>query len=128
MDAATAATLSRGGTADITTTGAKTGTPHRIEIWFHHHQGGHYIGGRPGKRDWLANMIRYPDFTLHLKEGVHADLPVTASVITDADVRRAVSYQILTERLGTQPDEAEAELDRWVSDSPLVRFFLPPLA
>ena len=122
MDTAAAEALAAGGTADITTTGARSGNPHRIEIWFHGFEGGHYIGGRPGKRDWLANMIANPDFTLHLKQGVHVDLPVTASVVTDAEVRRAVSHQILTQRLGVDPADAVTQLDRWVSDSPLVRF------
>ncbi len=123
MDTAVAAAFKQGGVADITTTGAKSGKPRRIEINFISLDDDHYLTGHPGNpRDWLANMSANPDFTLHLKQGVKVDLPVTASVVTDAEVRRAVSHQILTERLGVDPADAVTQLDRWVSDSPLVRF------
>lgn len=34
---------------DITTTGRKTGRPHRKEIWFHNVDGQLYITGSPGR-------------------------------------------------------------------------------
>ena len=115
--------LERGGIADITTIGRKTGKPRRIEIYFHQLDGAYYIAGRPGfKRDWLANLSAHPGFTLHLKRGVTADLPATATVLTNPDERAAVLFRVLTESWGTDPDEARAGLSRWVESSPLVRF------
>ena len=69
---------------DITTIGRTTGLPRRIEIYFHHFDGEYLITGRPGRRrrDWLANMVANPAFTLHLKRGVSADLPATAVEIS----------------------------------------------
>ncbi len=75
---------------DITTTGRRSGTPRRIEIWFHNIDGRIIITGQPGPRDWLANLIANPEFTLHLKGAVQADLPATARVITDPEERRAI--------------------------------------
>ena len=78
MEPAVQSALSQGGIADITTTGRKTGTPHRIEIGFQVLSGDYFITGQPGrKRDWLANLSANPDFTLHLTQGVTADVPVT---------------------------------------------------
>ena len=75
---------------DITTTGRRTGKPRRVEIWFHNIDGRIIITGQPGPRDWLANLIANPEFTLHLKDDVKADLPATARVITDPEERRAI--------------------------------------
>ena len=75
---------------DITTIGRRSGTPRRIEIWFHNIDGRIIITGRPGPRNWLANLIANPEFTLHLKGDVQADLPATARVITDLEGRDAL--------------------------------------
>ena len=68
---------------DITTTGRSSGRPRRIEIWFHRVDGRFYITGTPGRRSWYANLIAHPDFTFHLKHSAQADLPATATPITD---------------------------------------------
>ena len=45
--------------------------PRRTEIYFHQFDGKFYLTGRPGfKRDWVANIVANPEFTLHLKHGV----------------------------------------------------------
>lgn len=117
--------LNRGGIADITTVGAKTGRDRRIEIYFHHFDGRYYITGKPGvKRDWLANMHANPAFTLHLKRGVTADLSVEARQIANVDERAEVLYRILTESWDNQPAKAEHILPRWVDGAPLVEFTL----
>ena len=68
--------LSHGGVIDITTAGAKSGKPRRIEIVFHVIEGKTYISGMPGfPRGWLANLKKDPHFTFHLKGPVSADLP-----------------------------------------------------
>ncbi len=105
-------------TIDITTTGRRSGEPHRIEIWFHHVEGGIFLTGRPGRRDWYANLLAHPDFTFHLKRSVQADLPARARSITDAGERR----RILSHILG--PHRGQDDLDRWVESSPLVHVTL----
>ena len=76
MDAAIKKAMDRGGIADITTTGRKSGLPRRIEIYFHQFDGDYYLTGRPGrKRDWEANIRANPEFVIHLKRGVMADVP-----------------------------------------------------
>lgn len=123
MEAEVAAALERGGVVDITTIGRKTGSPRRTEIFFHHVDGTFFITGRPGsKRDWLANLSSHPEFTLHLKRGVRADLPAVASPVTDPEERASVLYRILTESWGVDPSQASADLTRWVDAAPLVRF------
>jgi deazaflavin-dependent oxidoreductase (nitroreductase family) len=72
-------------TVDITTTGRRSGEPRRIEIVFYRLGDDIYLSGIPGPktRDWLANLAARPEFTFHLKGGVVADLPATATVIVD---------------------------------------------
>ena len=123
MDAATSDALARGGVIDITTVGAKTGANRRIEIVFHQFDGQYYITGRPGyKRDWLANLIANPQFTLHLRDEAAPDAAANAQVISDEDRRAAVLYRILTESWDNEPAKAEHILPRWVNDAPLVEF------
>ena len=127
MDAATTAALRSGGVCDITTTGARTGVPRRLEIVFHHFDGEYFITGKPGfKRDWLANLKANPEFILHLKRGVRADVSAAATPITNPEERAAVLYRILTESWGNPPEKADHILDRWVSSAPLVRFDISP--
>ena len=47
-------------TIDITTTGAKSGRPHRIETWAWVDGDTVYLTGSPGRRDWYANLRREP--------------------------------------------------------------------
>ncbi|HKX74139.1 MAG TPA: nitroreductase/quinone reductase family protein [Acidimicrobiia bacterium] len=117
--------LARGGIVDITTTGRRTGRPRRIEIFMHNFDGQMYLTGRPGfKRDWLANLAAHPEFTLHLKRGVNADLSATATVITDPEQRREVIYRARTESWGVDPERAQRDHDHWAQTSPLVSFML----
>jgi deazaflavin-dependent oxidoreductase (nitroreductase family) len=123
MDPAVEKALNRGGVIDITTFGARTGKPRRIEINFHPLDGNYYITGQPGrKRDWLANMKANPSFTVHLKDGVTTDLPAEAKEVTTEDQRADVLYRILTESWGNVPAKAEHILPRWVKGAPLVEF------
>jgi len=106
--------LSRGGVIDITTEGAKSGTPRRIEIVFHVIDGKTYISGMPGfPRGWLANLKQDPHFTFHLKGPVSADLPATARVIEDEAERREVLPHIA--RIWKRKD-----VDKMVETSPLI--------
>jgi deazaflavin-dependent oxidoreductase (nitroreductase family) len=110
-------------TIDITTTGARTGGPRRIETWFYRVDGRIYLTGLPGRRGWYANLLANPSFTFHLKGSVQADLAATARPVHDAAERRRVITAIVTELddagfpSGT-PNHAETEA--WVAGSPLL--------
>ena len=123
MDAAVRDALERGGTVDITTIGRKSGLPRRIEIYFHHFDGNFYLTGRPGfKRDWVANIVANPEFTLHLKHGVKADIQVRGEPEPDPEERGRILYRALTESWGSDPERSRAALDRWVDTAPFIRF------
>ena len=109
------AALSRGHVIDITTTGRKSGEPRRIEIVFHNLGGRIYISGqpRPQERAWLTNLKANSHFTFHLKGQPSADLPATASVITEEKERREVLTQVA--RIWKRDD-----VDRMVKESPLI--------
>jgi deazaflavin-dependent oxidoreductase (nitroreductase family) len=109
-------------TIDITTLGARTGTPRRIEVWFHRVDGRWYLTGMPVPRSWYANLRVNPRFTVHLKHGVTADLPATAAPV-DEPTRRRVITAILD--LQNRPDVAARVSRRqdpgdWLARSPLV--------
>ncbi|HEX9097901.1 MAG TPA: nitroreductase family deazaflavin-dependent oxidoreductase [Candidatus Dormibacteraeota bacterium] len=84
--------LARGGVIDITTVGRQSGRPRRIEIVFHNIDGRIYISGIPSprRRAWLANLEAHPDFKVHLKGAVRADLPAKARIIDEEAERRRV--------------------------------------
>jgi hypothetical protein len=106
--------LAQDRTIDITTTGRKSNRAHRIETWLFRANGKHFLTGAPGRRDWYANLVTTPEFTLHLKQSVAADLPARAMPITDAGERRAIFTEILTDL------EALPDLDAWMAGSPLM--------
>jgi deazaflavin-dependent oxidoreductase (nitroreductase family) len=118
---ATAGTQER--TIDITTTGAKSGEPRRIEIWFHQIDGRWYIGGVPPRvRGWYRNLESNPRFTFHLKDGVQVDLSATARPITDPRERQDIFNRIL-DGLNDPSISLGFELppvEDWVEFSPLV--------
>jgi hypothetical protein len=125
MEQALKDALARGGVAEMTTTGRRSGIPRKIEIYFHNFDGTIYIGGRPGfKRDWLANLTAQPSFTLHLRRGVQADLPVRAELVTDPRQRAGLFYRMLTESWGVEPEKARGVIERYVASSPLVKVTL----
>src|SRR5690349_17424950 len=95
MDAKIEHALTTDGLIDITTVGSKTGKPHTVEIAFHNFDGVLYITGSPGKRDWYANLVANPQFTFHLKQSAQADIPATATPITDEATRRRVLTKVV---------------------------------
>jgi hypothetical protein len=111
-------------TVDITTTGATSGRPRRIEIWFHQIEGRWYITGTPPRpRGWYRNLEANPHFTFHLKHGIQADLSATARPITEPDERRKVLHAILTS-LNNPSNPAglpdQPPIGDWVAFSPLI--------
>jgi F420H(2)-dependent quinone reductase len=99
---------------DITTLGRRSSRPRRIEIWFHNLDGQIFITGTPGVRDWYANLLANPKFTFHLKQSLKADLPALAIPVKDPLRRREILGRILINL------EREADLDKWMAESPLV--------
>ena len=104
---------------DITTTGRKTGQPHRIEIWLHYFEGKIYLCGNPNqKKDWYANLCANPQFTYHLKESVTLDVPASARLVHDVQQRRKVLAFIISR----QPEPQD--LEHWVRHARLVEVLL----
>ena len=113
-------------TIDITTTGRHSGEPRRMEIALYRLGDEIYLSGIPGPttRSWLANLAAQPRFTFHLKQGVVADLPATATIIADPAARRrvlAVFVGEFTRRRDPDSPWPEAVLDDWVERSPLAK-------
>ncbi len=92
LDSRVQGALARGGVIDITTVGRQSGRPRRIEIVFHNIDGKIYISGIPSptRRGWLANLEAHPEFTVHLKGPVRADLPARARIIDDEAERQQI--------------------------------------
>ena len=113
-------------TIDITTTGRRSGEPRRIEIVFYRFEDDIYLSGIPREqpRSWLLNLSADPHLVVHLKHGVVADLPATATVITDADERRRVLAEFVEQFNARRTEDSPwptAVLDEWVAHSPLAR-------
>lgn len=114
MDERLRQALTRDRTIDITTIGRRSGRRRRIEIWFYNVDGTIYLSGRPGRRDWYANLLATPELTFHLKQSAKADLPARGRPVTERAERREVLTR-LVEQLGRH-----GEVDAWLADSPLV--------
>jgi deazaflavin-dependent oxidoreductase (nitroreductase family) len=113
-------------TIDITTTGRRSGQPRRIEIVFYRSADDIYLSGIPGAkpRGWLLNLAADPHLVFHLKQGVVADLPATATVITDPAERGRVLAEFVEQfnaRQGPDSPWPTAVLDEWAAGSPLAR-------
>jgi len=121
MDPAVRAALDRGGVIDITTTGRRSGEPRRIEIVFHNVDGRIVISGMPMRertRAWLHNLEADPRLTIHLKQGVVADLPATARIVTDEAERRDLLVHVARNWNRT-------DVDAMVAWSPLIEVSIP---
>jgi deazaflavin-dependent oxidoreductase (nitroreductase family) len=113
MDERILEALAHDRTVDITTTGAKSGEPRRIEIWTWSADGAVYLTGTPGRRNWYANLKANPELVVHVKRGQQLDVPARARLIEDPAERRAVF-----ERL------RPGQVDAWTAGSPLVQLEL----
>ncbi len=123
MDIAVREAMNRGGIADITTIGRKSGLPRRIEIYFHQFDGDYYLTGRPGRRrDWEANIKANSEFTIHLKRGIQADVPVAGEHEPDPDERGRILLRALVENWDSDPERAKASLHKWVDGAPFIKF------
>ncbi len=102
-------------TVDITTTGRRSGEPRRIEIWMLAIDGQFFITGTPGRRDWLANLAADPRLVVHLKRRANADLPATATAVTDSSIRRRV-----LEHPSAHWYRGQTPIDELVANAPMV--------
>jgi deazaflavin-dependent oxidoreductase (nitroreductase family) len=112
---------------DITTTGARTGRPRRVEIWLYRAAGQLYLTGRPGPRAWYANLLSQPRFTLHLKGKVTADLPARAVAVTGEAERRRIFTELLGDINGSDAiphPNPRPTVEDWLAGSPLVEIHL----
>jgi deazaflavin-dependent oxidoreductase (nitroreductase family) len=123
MDSIVKDAMDRGGIADITTIGRRTGKERRIEIYFHQFDGEYYLTGRPGrKRDWEANIEAHPEFTLHLKRGAIADVAVVGEPEPDETMRARILRRALIESWNSPPEGVDRALQKWVDTAPFIRF------
>jgi deazaflavin-dependent oxidoreductase (nitroreductase family) len=107
--------LDRQQTVEITTVGRRSGQPRRTETWRYRAGGRFWLSGSPGTRDWYANLVAHPGFTLHLQD---RDLTVRARVVTDPEERAAVFAEFV-------PGLSWAgSLESWLAGSPLVEILL----
>ncbi len=113
---------------DIVTTGAKTGSRRRTEIWFTNVSGRIIICGTPGgdggkgpakRRDWLANLRANPEFLFCFKESITTQIPARAVIITDPEDRRLLMSAPETKWYRDQVDSVED----LVENSPIVEVF-----
>jgi deazaflavin-dependent oxidoreductase (nitroreductase family) len=112
-------------TVDILTTGRRSGALRTTEIWTTVVDGQTYVCGTPNAskagverqpRDWLANLVARPEFTIRLKKSVQAELPARAERVDDPDERRRVLTAPNTEYYRNA-----VSLDAALAYSPLVR-------
>ncbi|MEX1207306.1 MAG: nitroreductase/quinone reductase family protein [Acidimicrobiia bacterium] len=112
--------LARGGIVGITTTGRTSGRPHTVDVTLHNVDRKLVIAGRPGPRDWYANLQADPHFTIQLSGGVEADIEATAEPVTDWSARRTLMERVMIKGFGFSPERTQRELHFWVTRSPLV--------
>ena len=112
-------------TVDIVTKGRHTGLERTTEIWTTVVDGQTYICGTPNAsrpeierqpRDWLANLVANPEFTVRLKSSVQVDLPATAERVDDPAERR----RVLTAP-NTESYRDAVSLEAAIAHSPMVR-------
>ena len=120
MDDATRAALEHGQLIEMTTKGAKSGLPRRVDIVLHNFDRHLYISGVPNavkRRAWLANLEVEPAFSIRL-QGAPTVLEARARVITDPAERRAVLAKVA--KVWNRTD-----VDTMVEHSPLIEATIP---
>jgi deazaflavin-dependent oxidoreductase (nitroreductase family) len=103
--------LDRQLTVEITTIGRRSGRPRRIETWRYRAAGRYWLTGSPGPRDWYANLVAHPEFTLHLKD---RDIRARGRAVTDPDERARLFGEIVPGLDWAGSPES------WIEGSPLV--------
>jgi hypothetical protein len=112
-------------TVDIVTIGRRSGRPRVTEIWTTVVAGEIYLCGTPAARaglgheprDWLANLLAEPRFTLRLKQSVAAELPARAAPVTD----RVLRQEVFSAPQSAYYREHARSLEDLVEHGPMVR-------
>lgn len=102
-------------TVEITTTGRRSGQPRRIETWRYQACGRFWLTGSPGARDWYANVLRHPEFTLHIAD---VDMKARGRPVTDPEERALVFGEIVPAL------DWAGSVESWIAGSPLVEIEL----
>lgn len=91
----------------LTTTGRRTGRPHRIEMWFAVHTGRLYLlaGGRE-RADWVRNLQADPRVTLELGGETRVG---AARVLEAGTAEDRLARELLLAKYGPTEDD----LDEW---------------
>lgn len=87
----------------LTTTGRRSGDPHRIEIWFAVHDGTIYLlsGGRD-RSDWVRNTIASPQVSVELGDEVRTG---TARLVTPDTDEDRLARRLLVEKYRSSGDD-----------------------
>ena len=103
---------------DVTTTGRRTGKPHRIEIWFGVIDDTMYlISGNGDGADWYRNALADPDVTVDL--GGHT-FSARARAVSSPDERRRVG-DLMGAKYGWDGDESIGlTRQAWCYDVPVL--------
>lgn len=116
-------TALKSGVIDIITTGRRTGKLRRTELYLHNLDEVLYLTGRPGRpRDWVANISAHPVITLRTKQGT--DIAASGTVIRDPGTKASIIKRARVQSWGVDPTVADAEIELWVEDAPLVRVYV----
>lgn len=92
----------------LTTTGRRTGAPHRIEIWFALQNDVVYMLAGDGDRsDWVRNLMVSPDVVLEIGDRKRTSRARVVEPDTEED---ALARRLLVDKY--QPDSAD-DLDSW---------------
>jgi deazaflavin-dependent oxidoreductase (nitroreductase family) len=95
--------------AYLTTTGRRTGRPHRIEIWFALHEGVVYLlsGGRD-RSDWVRNVMASPEVILEIGDRTRA----TIARVLEPGASDALARRLLTDKYQRRSGDDLAEWGR----------------
>ncbi len=87
----------------LTTTGRRSGRPHRIEIWFAVHDGRLYLlsGGRD-RSDWVRNIQATPRVTVELGGKKHTGV---ARVLEEGSPEDQRARELLVRKYRTTEDD-----------------------
>jgi deazaflavin-dependent oxidoreductase (nitroreductase family) len=94
----------------LTTTGRRTGRPHRIEIWFALHDGTLYLlsGGRD-RSDWVANLLAHPIVSFELAGTTTTSV---ARVVDPGTEEDALARRLVVDKYTTRDPDDLGEWER----------------
>ncbi|MBP8972502.1 MAG: nitroreductase family deazaflavin-dependent oxidoreductase [Anaerolineae bacterium] len=76
----------------LTTTGWRSGSPHRIEIWFVAHDGRYYLVSEKREQShWVQNIRRNPAVTFHVEDKAFAGTGRIVDPAQEPELAAAVS-------------------------------------